>query len=179
MVNVGRLAAQKGQALLVEAFAGARAEVPDAGLVILGRDGEASDEVKGAITRFDVTDSVTLVGHSTRVAEYLRHGHVFAFSSLMEGLGTAVLEAMAIGIPVVAFDIPPVREAAQDGRYAELIPAGDVPALAAALARHLGAGQAVDTDAREWVLAHHDLQRIASLVEDLLRTAASVAPAAG
>ena len=179
VVNVGRLAAQKGQALLVEAFADARAAVPDAGLVIVGRDGEASDEVKDAIVRFEVADSVTLVGHSTRVSDYLSHGHVFAFSSLMEGLGTAVLEAMAIGIPVVAFDIPPVREAAQDGRYAELIPAGDVPALAAALVRRLRASQAVDTDAREWVLAHHDLQRIASLVEDLLRTAASVAPTAG
>ncbi len=178
-VNVGRLAAQKGQALLIEAFAGARAVVPEASLVILGRDGEASDGVKGAIARFGLTDAVTLVGHSTRVTDYLRHGHVFAFSSLMEGLGTAVLEAMAIGIPVVAFDIPPVREAARDGRYAELIPVGDVPALADALARRLGTDQMVDTDAREWVLAHHDLHRVSSLVEELLRTAASVAPAAG
>jgi glycosyltransferase involved in cell wall biosynthesis len=179
VVNVGRLAAQKGQALLVEAFAIARRDVPQAGLVVVGRDGEARAEVDAAIRRFELTGAVTLVGHSTRVADYLREGHVFAFSSLMEGLGTSVLEAMAVGIPVVAFDIPPVREASADGRYATLIPVGDVPALAAALAARLGADKEVDTEARDWVRGHHDMQRIASLVEDLLRAATSVTPTAG
>jgi glycosyltransferase involved in cell wall biosynthesis len=86
---------------------------------------------------------------------------------------------MAVGIPVVAFDIPPVREASVDGRYARLVPVGDVAALAAELTARLGADKEVDTEAREWVRKHHDMQRIASLVEGLLREPTSVIPAAG
>ncbi len=179
VVNVGRLAAQKGQALLVEAFATVHAEVPDAGLVIVGREGEASGEVRGTIDRLGLADSVTLVGHTPNVTDYLYHGQVFAFSSVMEGLGTAVLEAMAVGTPVVAFDIPPVREASVDGRHAELIPVGDVAAMASALIRHLGRGSRRDTEAEAWVRSHHDMQRIADQVEQLLRSAASGSAPAG
>ena len=98
-VNVGRLAPQKGQVLLVEAFAVVKTTVPEAHLAIVGREGESSADVAATIDRLGLTGSVTLVGHTTRVADYLRNAHVFAFSSLMEGLGTAVLEAMAVGAP--------------------------------------------------------------------------------
>ncbi len=179
VVNVGRQAAQKGQALLVEAFSTVHARMPDAGLVIVGREGEASEEVRATIGRFDLTGAVTLVGHTDSVTDYLHHGQVFAFSSVMEGLGTAVLEAMAVGIPVVAFDIPPVREASVDGRHAELIPVGDTAAMAAALVRHLEMGNWRDTQAEAWVRSHHDMQRIADQVEELLRRAASGSMPAG
>jgi glycosyltransferase involved in cell wall biosynthesis len=97
----------------------------------------------------------------------------------MEGLGTAVIEAMACGVPVVAFDIPPVREATVGGEYGTLVPVGDVGALAVALTRHLSAERAVDVRARDWVRSHHDLDRIASLVESLLRASAGAAEERG
>jgi glycosyltransferase involved in cell wall biosynthesis len=177
-VNVGRLAPQKGQVLLVEAFAQVIEHVPDARLAIVGRDGEASDQVSEAIESFALKGSVTLVGHTSQVVDYLAAAHVFAFSSLMEGLGTAVLEAMAVGVPVVAFDIPPVREATADGRFATLVPVGDVAELATALVDHLSKEKRLDTEARDWIADHHDLDRIAGQVEALLaRAAASSAPA--
>lgn len=175
VVNVGRLAPQKGQVLLVEAFATVLETVPNAHLAILGREGESSADVAAAIDRHGLTDSVTLVGHTTRVADYLGNAHVFAFASLMEGLGTAVLEAMAIGVPVVAFDIPPVREATVDGRFGTLVPVGDVAGLASALTGHLAAGRRVDAPARDWVRERHDLSRIAGEVELLLAEAAASA----
>ncbi|MEX2250738.1 MAG: glycosyltransferase [Acidimicrobiia bacterium] len=177
VVNVGRLAQQKGQVLLVEAFASVKRAIPNAHLAIVGREGDASSEVAGAIDRLGLAGSVTLVGHTTRVVDYLKNAHVFAFSSLMEGLGTAVLEAMSIGVPVVAFDIPPVREATVDGRFGTLVPVGDVVRLASALSDHLASERRVDLQARDWVLDRHDLNRIAGEVEALLvEAAASSAP---
>jgi glycosyltransferase-like protein len=58
---------------------------------------------------------------------------VFAFPSTKEGWGLAVLEAMSAGLPVVASDLPVFREYLRPGRDALLVPAGDPPALAAAL----------------------------------------------
>lgn len=174
-VNVGRLAAQKGQVLLVEAFALVKQVVPEAHLAIVGRDGESAPEIRSTIQQLGMQDSVTLLGHTTRVADYLRTAHVFAFSSVMEGLGTAVLEAMAVGAPVVAFDIPPVREATLDGRFGALVPVGDVGALASAMTGHLKGERQVDVAAREWVRERHDMSRIASEVEALLYEATSSA----
>ncbi len=172
-VNVGRLAPQKGQIRLVQAFGEVRKQVPGAHLAIIGREGEASSQVATEIDRLGLGAAVTLVGHTTHVVDYLRSAHVFAFSSLMEGLGTAVLEAMAVGVPVVAYDIPPVREATADGRFATLIPVGDVAGLASALVAELSSEKRIDTEARDWVADHHDLNRIAGQVEALLASAAA------
>jgi glycosyltransferase involved in cell wall biosynthesis len=177
VVNVGRLAPQKGQVILLEAFVSVINAVPNAHLAIVGREGEASAEVVAAIDRLGLTGSVTLVGHTTRVGDYLEKASVFAFSSLMEGLGTAVLEAMAVGVPIVAFDIPPVREATVDGRFGTLVPVGDVAGLATALTEHLVSERRLDLAARDWVRDRHDLSRIAREVEALLaEAAASSAP---
>jgi glycosyltransferase involved in cell wall biosynthesis len=174
-VNVGRLAPQKGQLMLVEAFATVLETVTDAHLAIVGREGESSAEVAAAIDRLGLSASVTLVGHTTRVADYLSNAHVFVFPSLMEGLGTAVLEAMAVGAPVVAFDIPPVREATVDGRFGTLVPVGDIAGLSSELTRHLIAERRVDVAARDWVRERHDLSRIAGEVEALLAEATASA----
>jgi len=174
VVNVGRLAPQKGQVYLVEAFAEVRRRVPEAHLVLVGKEGTAKTDVLGAVDRLGLADAVTITGYSTKVTDYLAHAHVFAFPSVMEGLGTSVIEAMACGVPVVAFDIPPVREATVGGEYGTLIPVGDVDALAAALIGHVEGERVLDVGARDWVRSHHDLGRIASLVETLLRETASL-----
>lgn len=172
VVNVGRLAAQKGQVYLVEAFARVRAAVPAAHLVILGREGPARPEIEERVERLGLGSVIHFLGHSTRVPDYLAHAHVFAFPSVMEGLGTSVVEAMAVGVPIVAFDIAPVREATADGRYGKLVPVGDVEALAGAIIPLLQGERVVDTAARDWVAGHHDLGVVASRVLALLRAAA-------
>jgi glycosyltransferase involved in cell wall biosynthesis len=179
VVNVGRLVPQKGQVQLVEAFARVRDRIPSAHLVIVGQDGVAKGGVSDAIERLGLTGAVTLAGQSSRVTEYLAQANVFAFTSVMEGLGTAVLEAMAQGVPVVAFDIPPVREATVDGAYGTLVPVGDVDSFASALLPHLSGERRVDARARDWVRSHHDLGRIAAEVERLLREAARAGDRSG
>jgi glycosyltransferase involved in cell wall biosynthesis len=173
VVNVGRHAQQKGQVHLIEAFAQVLESVPQAHLVIVGREGPATGDVIEAVHRTGIGGSVTLAGHTDRVGDYLAQAHVFAFPSVMEGLGTAVIEAMACGVPVVAFDIPPVREATGDGAHARLVPVGDVEALAEGLVPYLQGDRVVDFEGRDWVRRRHDLDRVAADVEGLLRAAAS------
>jgi glycosyltransferase involved in cell wall biosynthesis len=86
----------------------------------------------------------------------------------MEGLGTAVLEAMASGVPVVAFDIPPVREATGEGRFAHLVAAGDIGALAGAVLDVLEDGRDLGGEAETWVAANYSLEVVAARLHGLL-----------
>jgi glycosyltransferase involved in cell wall biosynthesis len=79
------------------------------------------------------------------LAEAFRRASVFAFLSEYEGFGLPPLEALASGIPVVLLDTPVAREVF--GAAARYVPAGDIPAAAAALAELLGS-----PDAREAVM---------------------------
>jgi len=81
---------------------------------------------------------VELLGHREDVPEILAAADVFAFPSLWEGLGGALIEAMALGLPIVASDVPAIREVVDEGANARLVPPADPPALAEALARLLG-----------------------------------------
>ena len=92
----------------------------------------------------------------------------------MEGLGTAVLEAMSLSVPVVAFDIPPVREATDAGRAALLVPVGDAGELATAVLEVLQGGHASlgERHGRAFVEEHRSSDAIADQVERLLRSSA-------
>lgn len=81
-------------------------------------------------------DDVVLLGTvpDTELPAWYAAADVFAFPSAKEGWGLAVLEAMSAGLPVVASDLPVFREYLRPGRDALLVPVGDAPALAAALA---------------------------------------------
>jgi glycosyltransferase involved in cell wall biosynthesis len=115
-----------------------------------------------------------VVPYTNRPFDYYLNADVFVFSSLMEGLGTAVIEAMASGIPVVAYDIPPVREATGNGRFAYLTPVGDPAAMAKAAVDVLE-GNADDRSQRAtaWVKDAYSLPRIASQLESRLRELAT------
>ncbi len=174
-VNVARLAAQKGQVHLLRAFALAAERHPEVHLVIVGRGGDAESEVREEIRNFGLESRVTLLGYTPHARHVLEHASVFVFTSLMEGLGTAVIEALAAGIPVVAFDIPPVREATDDGRAATLVSQGHVAELAEGIVDALK-GRLDDRAAYgvQFVTERGDLGRISSELEELLRRSAAV-----
>ena len=67
-----------------------------------------------------------------------RAADVMAFPSAREGFGLVVLEAQAAGLPAVVSDLPVLREFLADGRDCRMVPVGDVPGLAAALAEVMG-----------------------------------------
>lgn len=174
IVNVGRQSAQKGHVDLLRAFR-LVLDDRDSHLVIIGREGDASRTIHDIIDMHHLQASVTLTGYTPDVADYLRHGSVFAFSSRMEGLGTALLEAMAVGLPIVAFDIPPIREITKDGEHATLVLPGDVETFAARILEAIeGRSGPSLTDAMEWVRGNYSVPAIASRLEALLRATAGL-----
>ncbi len=133
VVTVGRQEYQKGQAHLVRAFRHVHDALPNAKLVIAGREGHATDSLSQAISDEGLAEHVVVLGHRADVADVLSTAEVFAFPSVYEGLGGALIEAMAAGLPVVASDIPALREVVELQGNAILVPPADPDALADAL----------------------------------------------
>jgi glycosyltransferase involved in cell wall biosynthesis len=111
LVNVGRLAYQKNQRTLVEAVA----KLPDVHLAILG-EGELRESLESLTRALGLEDRVHLLGELPwgDAISITRTADLFVFPSHFEGLSLALVEAMSLGLPVVASDIPPNREALQD-----------------------------------------------------------------
>jgi glycosyltransferase involved in cell wall biosynthesis len=169
VVNVARLVPEKAQHLLVEAFAAARREMPGAMLAIAGATGSAEPEVRAAIERHGLRDDVRLLGFRDDARALVAAADVFAFTSRSEGSPGAVLEALALGTPVAAFDIPPVAELTEGGRHAHLVPVGDVDKLGAAIVAAAGCPRSAS--AREWA-ARYDLAAVADQLAALLTSRA-------
>ncbi len=137
VVQVGRLSAQKGQLHAVRAAALLRSTHPDVRWVLVG-DGPQRAEIEAERGRLGVTDVVQLVGGRADVPRFLEAVDLFVFPSLHEGLGIAVLEAMAHGLPVVAFGTGPIPEVVAEGETGLLVPLCDDAALARAAGELLG-----------------------------------------
>ncbi len=132
VVAAARHEYQKGLDTLVGAFADVRRAQPRAQLVIAGREGTATDLIRRRAREGGVTDCLHLLGSRTDVPDLIAAADVFVAPSRWEGLGSAVLEAMGIGTPVVAGDVAAIRETIT-GEGALLVPVSDSPALARAV----------------------------------------------
>lgn len=138
VVTVGRQEYQKGHRYLIEAFTTVVASLPDARLLIAGREGHSSDALKRLIEELGLESVVMLLGHRSDVPEMLAASDLFVFPSLYEGLGGALIEALALELPVVATDLPALREVVRDGENALLVPPRDPSALSSAIVSLLG-----------------------------------------
>ncbi len=132
MLAVGRLQVQKDFPTLLQAFARLRARRP-ARLMILG-EGPERGKLEGMVRSLRLEADVSLPGFVTNPYAYMARASLFVLSSLYEGLPTVLIEALCCGIPVVSTDCPSgPREILKDGKYGQLVPVGDVDALAGAL----------------------------------------------
>lgn len=127
VLAVGRHEYQKGHVHLIEAFSGIAGSRQNAWLVIAGREGNATPQLRSAVAKAAGSRRILLLGHRSDIDELLQAADIFAFPSLYEGLGGSLLEAMAAGLGIVASDLPAVRELAGDailysspGDHAEL-----------------------------------------------------------
>jgi glycosyltransferase involved in cell wall biosynthesis len=128
VATVGRLDRQKGIDVLLHAMV----EVPHARLVVAG-SGPSGEELAALATTLGIADRVTWTGWVDAPARVLADCDVFALPSRFEGFPLVVLEAMLVGVPVVATDVGSVAEAVVDGRTGRLVPPEDPVALAAAI----------------------------------------------
>jgi glycosyltransferase involved in cell wall biosynthesis len=142
IVTVGRLDENKNQAMLIHAFSHIATEFPNLKLVIYG-DGECKGKLEDLVRSKNLMDRVTLPGSISDVPEHIYNARIFALTSNTEGMPNTIIEAMALGLPVISTDCPcgGPAELIEDGVNGLLVPVGDAFALADAFRKIL-----VDTE---------------------------------
>jgi glycosyltransferase involved in cell wall biosynthesis len=140
-------------------------------LVILG-DGPERDALQRRAAELGLKDAVLMPGVVKLPEQWLQHAELFVLSSRFEGFPNALLEAMQCGLPVAAFDCPSgPAEIVRHEHTGLLVSAGDVAALAAAIARLAGdedLSRRLGREAAADVASRFSLQHIASMWEELL-----------
>ena len=132
ILGVGSLKSVKDFPLLIRAFALVRKHRP-ARLMILG-EGEERKKLESLIYELDLQKDVSLPGYIENPYKYMKYSRVFVLSSKWEGLPTVLIEAMALGTPVISTDCPSgPNEILENGKWGTLVPVGDVDALAKAI----------------------------------------------
>ncbi len=134
--NVAALVAHKGQKHLIDAAALVVRQVPDAHFLILG-EGELRPALERQIKEMRLEKHVLLPGFRTDVLSLLKAFDVFVMSSVTEGLGTSLLDAMAASRPIVATRAGGIPEVVIDEQTGLLVPPRDHDRLAAAILRVL------------------------------------------
>jgi len=135
VVACGRLTAQKDYPTLLRAYAKARAGGVGEDLVIVG-EGEDRAELEKLAESLGVSEAVHFIGHRSNPFGYMKGASFFVLSSIWEGFGLVVLEAMALGLPCIATDCPSgPGEILDGGRCGVLVKVGDEAGLAEAIAR--------------------------------------------
>lgn len=105
IISVGRLTAQKNQKILIDAFSRVSQKYLDYKLRIFGT-GELEEELKKQIKKLNIEDKVELCGVSNNIKNELQKSEIFVMPSNYEGMPNALIEAMAVGLPVIATDCP-------------------------------------------------------------------------
>lgn len=136
ILGAGRLTRQKGFETLIRAFARVEHHPPPR-LLILGEGPERRHLLQLA-SEFGIAERVALPGFVPNPRMQMQGASVFVLSSVWEGFGNVLVEAMAAGTPVLSTDCPSgPREILADGQYGPLIPVGDVEAMAIAIQQML------------------------------------------
>jgi glycosyltransferase involved in cell wall biosynthesis len=137
LIAVGRLSPQKDYPTLFRALSLVR-EAVDARLIILG-EGPARSELEALRSELGLNSSVDLPGFAQNPYAMIALADLFVLSSRYEGLPTALIEALALGVRVVSTDCPSgPAEILADGKHGRLVPIGDHSALAKAIMESLG-----------------------------------------
>jgi glycosyltransferase involved in cell wall biosynthesis len=173
-VCVGRLCDEKAQTLLMEAARILR----DRGLefrIVLAGDGPSRGQIEDLISRYGLESKIRITGwvSSDQIQEELNKARFFVLPSLIEGLPVAIMEAMALGRPVISTYISGIPELVVNDQTGWLVPSGDAVALADAMERALqtpGAKIAEMSEAaRQRVRERHDVKREAGKLAELFR----------
>jgi glycosyltransferase involved in cell wall biosynthesis len=166
--HVGHLEPHKGQRFLLQAFATLGAEFPRAALVIVG-DGPLRGALEAEARRLQIESRVRFTGLRDDVIPVLSLFDLFAMPSIQEGLGSALLDALALGVPVCAAAAGGIPEIIEDGVNGILVRAQDPADLAAGMARLLTDRDAAGKMAEAGRRAVRERFSAARMVEETLR----------
>jgi glycosyltransferase involved in cell wall biosynthesis len=179
LINVGRREFQKGQRYLLEALATLVLTHERIILLIAGRGGAASHELEELRDRLGLANRVRFLNHREDVPELLAASDLFVFPSVYEGFGGALVEAMALGLPIVASDIPSTWEVVEGGRNAILVQPESAQALAGAIGELLqdqAKSRAFGARGREIFFNRFTLQSSVTRMVQLYREVLQAAP---
>lgn len=138
IVTVGRLYPQKNHKLLIDAFAKIADDFPEENLIIYG-EGPLREEMEKQIADLQLMDRIFLPGSTSRVPEVLSEAKLFVLSSDYEGMPNALMEAMAVGVPVISTDCPcgGPKTLIQNEKQGVLVPVKNEMAMSEAMDRIL------------------------------------------
>jgi len=149
LLGVGRLDPAKDFQTLIRAFAAVRKR-HRARLLILG-EGRERPVLEALVTKLGLQEDVRISGFVTNPYPYMAQASLFVLSSRWEGLPGVLVEALFCGTPVVATDCQSgPREILADGKYGQLVPVGDVAALAESIVKGLN-GKMADPSPSSWL----------------------------
>ena len=134
IVSVGRFVEQKGYDVLINAFGLVYKDHPEYKLVIYG-DGPLRQEYETLVNALGLTNVVEMPGLIDNAPETIKGDGIFVLSSVFEGIPNTMIEAMSVGLPVVATDCTPGGPAflSNYGENATLVPVGDYKKMAKAI----------------------------------------------
>jgi colanic acid/amylovoran biosynthesis glycosyltransferase len=174
LVVVGRLSIEKGHRVLLDAAARLQEEQVDFRIVLVG-DGELRGEIEHQRATLGLGARIELAGwqdHAS-VQEILSASRALVLASFGEGLPVVIMEAMAMGRPIVSTDVGGVSELVLDGETGWLVPAGDSKRLSEAMRLALETSDselaAMGQKGRERVLRMHDARNEAAKLKELFQ----------
>ena len=121
----GRIAKKKNLSVILNVAEYLRVKSKYRFKVLLAGDGEYLDNLSEDIIKKNLQECVYLIGYIENIPEFLSTLDIFLFPSLFEGMPNSVLEAMAYGLPVVAFNVVGVRDLVINGNTGTLVEAGN------------------------------------------------------
>src|SRR5690554_5073362 len=168
---IGQMIPRKGIPDLIEVFDQIHQTQPNLRLQLLG-DGSQRSELEQQAAKLSSVNAIEFLGFRSDRLELLSKFSLFVMPSSLEGIPRCMMEAMAVGIPVVAYDIPGVDQLVEHGKTGLLAPFGDKTALAACCKQVLEDPELAATlsqNAREMVHTRYSAARMADEYEALFR----------
>ena len=167
LIAVGRLVPEKAQGVMIDAVNILAMRNYKLSLSILG-DGPLRTELETHINQTNLAASVFLLGHQNNPYEWLQRADIFVLTSLWEGLSVALMEAMAIGLPVIATATGGTPELITHLQNGYLIPPNSPEALADAiefLIHHPDVAKQMGENARKHISENYTIPRIVDQLE--------------
>ncbi len=132
IINVASLSKRKNQVLLIEAFNLVLKQKADVKLVFVG-DGEEKSNLQSLAEKYKISDRVEFAGITSEVQKWLSRADIFVLCSFFEGMPLSIIEAMAVGLPVIGTAVGGVPDIIEDGVNGFLVPSNDAVKLSMAM----------------------------------------------
>jgi len=168
---VSKLWEGKGHTILIQAFEGLKQEIPEAVLVIVG-EGYLRDELSDLVDRLGLKGSVLFTGFQMDVRRIIAIFDVAVLPSFFEGMGRVILEAMAMGKPVVASSVGGIPDLVHHGETGLLVTPGSVSELKSGLLtliRNKALAKEMGKEGRKRISEEFSAGRMAQSIEKLYR----------